>query len=119
MSDEVTRIHSERPWGSFDQFTHNAPSTVKVIRVSAGKRLSLQRHAKRAEYWYALQGSGTATIEDAQEALVPEASVFVPQGAAHRLTAGSEGITVLEIAFGEFDEEDIERIEDDFGRVPT
>lgn len=116
---EIVPTHDERPWGSFDQFTANEASTVKIIRVAAGQRLSLQRHAGRAEYWRALSGSGTAEIDGAENPLTPGASVWIPQGAAHRLSAGPDGIEVLEIALGHFDENDIERLEDDYGRIPS
>jgi quercetin dioxygenase-like cupin family protein len=41
----------------------------------------------------------------------------IPAGATHRLAGGEEGIVVLELALGEFDESDIERVADDFGRT--
>jgi mannose-6-phosphate isomerase-like protein (cupin superfamily) len=110
-------LHDERPWGSFDQFTKNEATTVKIIRVNPGKRLSLQRHAHRAEFWYVLSGNGTAEIDSAEHALTPGVTVEIPVHTTHRLTASDEGITILEIATGEFDEDDIERLEDDYGRV--
>jgi len=107
----------ERPWGGFERFTENEASTVKILRVAPEKRLSLQRHAKRAEYWRVLSGSGTAHVDGTDRAIAQEDTVEVPLGATHRLTAGHEGLTVLEIALGKFDENDIERLEDDFGRL--
>jgi len=117
MKDDVQRVHDERPWGSFDQFTQNQPSTVKVLRVSAGQRLSLQRHHMRAEFWHVLSGNGTADIDGVAHELKPETEVYIGTGMTHRLSAGSDGIVVLEIAFGQFDENDIERLEDDYGRL--
>lgn len=117
MSMLPHRFHEDRPWGSFDRFTSNEPSTVKIVRVSAGKRLSLQRHAKRAEFWRVIEGSGTATVEGAERAVTVGDEVEIPTGATHRLAGGENGIAVLEIAIGEFDENDIERLEDDFGRA--
>lgn len=116
--DEIVPLHDERPWGSFDQFTLNQVSTVKVIRVAAGQRLSLQRHTGRAEFWRVLSGSGIAQVDTAEHPLTAGVDVWIPQGAAHRLSAGTEGIEVLEIALGQFDENDIERLEDDYGRAP-
>lgn len=117
MNENLTRIHDERPWGSFDQFTKNTPSTVKTITVKSGMRLSLQRHQHRAEFWHCISGTGTAEVDGVSHPLSRGIEVFIPVGATHRLTASPEGVTILEIAFGEFDEEDIERIEDDFGRT--
>jgi mannose-1-phosphate guanylyltransferase/mannose-6-phosphate isomerase len=116
MKDGLTPMHEDRPWGSFDRFTQNEPTTVKTIRVSPGQRLSLQRHHDRAEFWRVLDGTGTAEVAGVEYPLALGTDVFVPQGALHRLTAGDNGVEVLEIAFGHFDENDIERVEDDYGR---
>ena len=40
-------VRDERPWGAFERFTLNEPSTVKIITVNAGQTLSLQRHEHR------------------------------------------------------------------------
>lgn len=107
----------ERPWGSFERFTENDVSTVKILHVAPGKRFSLQKHAKRAEFWRCIEGSGVATIDGVETPLSVGNEVLIPIGATHRLTAGNEGIAVLEIITGEYDENDIERLEDDFGRA--
>jgi|SRR5665213_3268220 len=117
MSLLTQREHEERPWGSFDRFTRGEASTVKIITVAAGKRLSLQYHQKRSEFWRVLAGSGTATIGSEEKPAAIGDEFEIAAGAQHRLAAGPEGLTVLEIAFGDFDEGDIVRVEDDFGRV--
>jgi mannose-6-phosphate isomerase-like protein (cupin superfamily) len=111
--------HNEenRPWGSFEQFTLNEASTVKILRVEGGREFSLQRHHHRSEYWKVIEGNGTAIIgKETRDVHVGEV-MEIPQGTLHRLKGGEQGIAVLEISFGEFDENDIERVEDDFGRV--
>ncbi len=113
------RIHECRPWGSFDRFIHNESSTVKILTVAPNKRLSLQRHAHRSEFWYIVSGSGTATIGTKELPAKPKDSFEIPAHTIHRLASGDEGLSVLEISFGKFDEDDIERIEDDFGRIET
>jgi mannose-6-phosphate isomerase-like protein (cupin superfamily) len=114
----LSNAYSEdRPWGSFERFTLNEPTTVKIVRVDAGKKISLQRHAERAEFWRVIEGSGTAYIADEEREIVLDDTVEIPKGALHRLSGGPMGISVLEIAFGEFDENDIERLADDFGRA--
>jgi mannose-1-phosphate guanylyltransferase len=117
MSILPHRYHEDRPWGSFDQFTLNEPSTVKIVRVAAGKRLSLQRHAKRSEFWRVIEGAGTATIGSEERPVAMGDELEIPVGTLHRLQGGPEGVAVLEISTGEFDESDIERVEDDFGRA--
>ncbi len=116
MSLLANRYHEDRPWGSFDRFTSNEVSTVKFLHVAAGQRFSLQRHAKRAEFWKTIDGNGVASIDGVDHHMNIGDEVEIPVGATHRLTGGPDGITVLEIALGEFDENDIERLEDDYGR---
>ncbi len=111
--------HEDRPWGSFERFTHNEISTVKILTVAPSKRLSLQKHAKRSEFWYVISGNGTATIDTKELPAKSKDSFEIPVHTIHRLSSGSKGLSVLEISFGSFDEYDIERIEDDFGRIET
>ena len=110
-------FQEERPWGSFEDFTLNETTTVKILRVSAGKRLSLQKHAQRSEYWKVIEGDGTAQVNEEIIPIKVGDEVQIHVGDLHRLTGGENGIAVLEISFGTFDENDIERVEDDFGRT--
>lgn len=108
---------AERPWGQFEQFVANQRVTVKIITVQPGHRLSLQRHRHRAEMWQALDVPMTVTVDDRSWTLEPGERLVVPAGSLHRLGNDSDRPgRVLEIAFGEFDEADIERLEDDYTR---
>lgn len=114
--DEVFTI--ERPWGSFQQFLSNAPASVKVITVTARQRLSLQRHRLRDEMWQVLDGPADVEIDGLRSRAETGDRVWIPRGATHRLgNSGNVDVRVLEIAFGEFDEDDIERLEDDYRRI--
>ena len=114
----LSNYHEEhRPWGSFEQFTLNEPTTVKILRVDAGKRFSLQKHTHRSEWWKVIEGDGIAQTNEEKRHVVKGDVVELPVGTLHRLEGGENGIAVLEISFGEFDENDIVRTEDDFGRV--
>jgi mannose-1-phosphate guanylyltransferase/mannose-6-phosphate isomerase len=106
-----------RPWGSFERFTLNEPSTVKLIHVEPGQRLSLQRHRDRDELWVALDPG--AVFEVAGRRIEPEVGerVLIRAGDTHRLSSAGPAVRVMEIAFGHFDEDDIERIEDSYGRA--
>ena len=108
---------TERPWGTFEQFTANAISTVKILEVKPQQRLSLQSHQHREELWVALDDGVIAEINGVKRYLKKGEKVVVPREARHRLSSESEQIRVLEIAFGNFDENDITRYEDDFGRI--
>jgi mannose-6-phosphate isomerase len=106
-----------RPWGQFQQFVENSRVTVKVITVHAGCRLSLQKHGHRDEMWQVLDCPIYVEVDGRDwEAEVGEV-VWVPSGAEHRMTnRGERAGRLLEIAFGDFDESDIVRIEDDYAR---
>lgn len=107
----------ERPWGHFRQFVANEPVTVKTITVRPGHRLSLQRHDRRGELWQILDGPMDVVVGDRAWLAQPNELVWIPQGCAHRIgNPGDEPGRVLEIAFGAFEEEDIERLEDDYDR---
>jgi mannose-6-phosphate isomerase len=106
-----------RPWGSFEQLATNVTATVKIITVEAGQRLSLQRHEFRDELWHVLDDGITVNIASEEERVVKGGSVFVPRATTHRIAnTGPKPARVLEVAFGQFDEQDIERLSDDYGR---
>lgn len=107
----------ERPWGRFQQFSSGEPVTVKTITVEPGQRLSLQRHQHRAEMWHVLGDPVRVTVGDRTWDAQQGELVWVPPGALHRLGSadGRPGL-VLELAFGDFDEADIERLQDDYTR---
>jgi mannose-6-phosphate isomerase len=111
-------IKVDKPWGRFEQYTHNLLSTVKIITVAPGGTLSRQYHHHRDELWVILDEG--ARVQLGQEVLEPETGekVFIPRGTVHRLSAtGEKEVRILEISFGEFDEEDIVRLDDVYGRV--
>lgn len=111
------RIRERRPWGHFEQFTENENTTVKLIRVEPHARFSLQRHFKRKEYWYIIAGSGVLHLGDITREVNPGDEIDVPKETLHRMEGGDDGVLFLEITYGDFDEDDIERLADDFGRV--
>jgi len=115
IKDKVFQV--ERPWGNFRQFTHNESSTIKIITVKPNETLSLQSHKKRAEFWHVIVGSGTIEIGEIKKDTIVGDEHEIQIGEKHRLSAGNEGIQVLEIAIGDFDEEDIIHYEDKYGRI--
>jgi mannose-6-phosphate isomerase len=109
---------SERPWGSYRVLHTNDFSQVKEIRVKAGARLSYQTHQKRAEHWFITQGPAIVTIDGVSQTLQAGDSVDIAVGSAHRMAAPStNGVVFIEVQTGTyFGEDDIVRLEDDFGR---
>jgi len=106
-----------RPWGSFRQFTENESTTIKIHHINAGQRLSLQYHNKRSEFWVVLSGNPTIIIGDKITNASEGEEFFVSNKTNHRIEAENDDVQILEIAFGDFDENDNTKIEDDYGRV--
>ena len=108
-----------RPWGFFIVLSDESDHKVKRIVVYPGKRLSLQRHRRRSEHWHIVNGEALVTLNDKEIPLKKGESVDIPVGAAHRIkNTGTENLVFIEIQQGDyFGEDDIERLEDDFGRV--
>ena len=108
---------SERPWGSFEQFVHNEAVTVKIITVAPHQRLSLQSHTHRDELWQVIDGPADVEVDGVPSTVPMGGRAWIPRGSTHRLgNPGGDSVRVLEIAFGHFDEEDIERLADDYDR---
>jgi len=107
-----------RPWGFYRVLADEQDHKVKRIVVYTGKRLSLQRHQHRKEHWYLLSGEALVTRGDEKIQLRGGQAVDIPQGALHRIeNQGTNPVVFIEVQSGTyFGEDDIERIEDDFGR---
>jgi mannose-6-phosphate isomerase len=113
----LTPFTVDKPWGNFREFTKNQPSTVKIITVKAGEQLSLQTHKNRSEFWKVLSGTPDITIGEVVTRANPGDEFQIEAEVKHRIGAPVGDIEMLEVATGDFDEEDIERLEDKYGRV--
>ncbi len=108
----------KKPWGSFIQFTHNEKSTVKILEIKPQEMFSLQSHQKREEFWYVLEGSPTAIISKSKKKYQAGDSIKIAKNTKHRITNNTKKtVKVLEISLGNFDEKDIIRFEDKYGRI--
>ena len=107
-----------RPWGSFRVIETQETFQVKQLVVSPGSRLSLQSHKFRAEHWFVLQGIAKVEIDGLIQNLHAGESVQIPIGSQHRVEAiGDSSLIFIEIQTGSsFDENDIIRYQDDYGR---
>jgi mannose-6-phosphate isomerase len=92
---------------------------VKRIEVHPGRRLSYQGHGRRAEHWFAVSGIAAVTLDGDNVQLRAGQALDIPRNSAHRIAnVGDEPLVFIEVEHGDyFDEDDIERLEDDFGRV--
>ena len=107
----------DRPWGNRLELVRNTPVTVVVLTVNPGEALSLQYHHNRAEYWYVLSGSGTVTVGEEHFPATAGKEYHIPQGVLHRISAETESLRILEISTGTYEDEDIIRTEDKYGRT--
>lgn len=124
MSDEQksdranSPLYDERPWGSFTVLDEGAGYKVKRIEVLPGKRLSYQKHEHRAEHWMMVQGAARVTIDNTDHEVARGGTIDIRLGAAHRIAnLGAEKLIFIEIQQGSYlGEDDIIRLQDDFGR---
>ncbi|MFA5931998.1 MAG: phosphomannose isomerase type II C-terminal cupin domain [Candidatus Paceibacterota bacterium] len=107
----------KKPWGQFDQFTHNEITTVKILSVNRGGSLSLQDHGHRTEFWRIISGHPVVTVGEDIKNANPGDEFTIEKLQPHQLEALNDDVQVLEIAYGNFDEEDIVRIKDKYGRI--
>jgi len=124
MSESADRTGLEtdqRPWGSYTVLDDEATFKVKRIEVRPGKRLSYQRHARRSEHWFIVHGTAVVTLDGERRQVSSGDAVDVPVGTDHRIENASEQpVVFVEVQHGDyFGEDDIVRLEDDYGRTST
>ena len=107
-----------RPWGRWEEYLNEPGYRVKRIVVLPGKRLSLQQHEHRREHWVIVQGSGQFTLDgDVRRVSVGDA-LYIPLGGVHRIENDTDDyLVIIETQLGVCIEDDIIRLEDDFGRA--
>ena len=120
-TDDKGREYSERPWGYLHGARRRDASTTRSSASSSrpGKRLSYQFHAKRAEHWFIVSGQATVILDGVEHDLGPGSSIDIAIGQAHRCeNYGTVPVVFIEVQHGTyFGEDDIVRLEDDFGRA--
>jgi mannose-1-phosphate guanylyltransferase/mannose-6-phosphate isomerase len=107
-----------RPWGFYESLALDSRFQVKRIVVNPGQKLSLQKHFHRSEHWVVVRGAALVT-RDHEELLVGEnESIYLPLGCVHRLeNVGRIPLALIEVQVGSYlGEDDIVRIEDQYGR---
>ena len=109
----------ERPWGRYFVIQEEQDYKIKRIEVEPGNRLSYQYHTKRSEFWLIVSGSALITINDKTSEYKAGNSVSIPVKSKHRVENKYEKLLVfIEIQTGDyFGEDDIIRINDDYGRI--
>lgn len=112
-------MKTERPWGTYTVLESMDSHQVKSITVAPGKRFSYQTHEKRSEYWIVVSGTGTITLDGLSSTCIAGDAFIVDEGVPHRMAnTGDIPLTFVEVQLGVyFGEDDIVRLEDDFGRA--
>lgn len=121
LKHEAVEFHKtvHRPWGSFTILEDADDCKVKRLTVKPGQVLSLQLHHRRAEHWTVVQGTAKVRLGDEEFLLKANESTFIPTETLHRLeNPGDQDVHLIEVQTGDyFGEDDIERLEDIYGRV--
>ncbi len=118
----TTRIQtverSTRPWGWYETVSEVAGHKIKRIGVLPGQQISLQRHHQRAEHWVVVQGTAQVTLGERVFELSEGGHCDIALGEVHRLANRTEApLEIVEVQFGSYlGEDDIERLQDDYGR---
>lgn len=122
-SEERTeaKLHREvyRPWGKYDSVDNGQRFQVKRITVKPGAKLSVQMHHHRAEHWIVVSGTAKVLIDDTEQFVTENESVYIPITAVHALeNPGKVDLELIEVQSGSYlGEDDIVRFEDLYGRV--
>jgi mannose-1-phosphate guanylyltransferase/mannose-6-phosphate isomerase len=126
MTDYVTKPfpaekppvgYVERPWGSFRQFAFNAECTVSLMTVHPGQRLSLQSHTGRGELWIVIDEGAVVQVGEVERECAVNEEIWIRANEKHRLSCrGTKSVRVLEVAFGNWQQDDITRYADDYQR---
>jgi mannose-6-phosphate isomerase-like protein (cupin superfamily) len=115
-----------RPWGSYEilsEFKVDEPgfrdSCIKILRLKPGASLSYQSHKQRNEHWFVVQGIGKVVLNDKEVPIQVGSSIDIKIGDKHRAinTSDHQELIIVESQTGHYDEQDIERFEDEYGRA--
>ncbi|MCI5049359.1 MAG: mannose-1-phosphate guanylyltransferase/mannose-6-phosphate isomerase [Rickettsiales bacterium] len=118
-SEAIEHRRVYRPWGYYEALYIQEGVQVKALSIKPASRMSLQKHEKRSEHWVVIEGEARITVGQEQKIIEANESIFVPVGSAHRIENVSEDdwLKIIEVQSGEYiGEDDIVRIEDDYGR---
>lgn len=116
---EKRKREEKRPWGFYEVLMEKPGYKVKSLTVLPQGEISLQRHAHRNEHWYIVSGEGLVTKNESRVRVLPGDSVDIPANEIHRVTnIGGQNLIFIEVSRGDYlGEDDIERLEDKYGRT--
>lgn len=116
--ERIIHATEKRPWGAYTVLELGEGFKVKSVEIDPHKRLSLQRHRKRAEHWVVITGCAKVTRGGSTKIVRTNESLYIPKGSKHRLeNPGNIPLKIVEVQTGRYlEEDDIERFDDDFIR---
>ena len=108
----------KRPWGSFENLLDEDLCKVKKIIIKPNSAPSYQYHFKREEVWIVVQGEGELKLDDKIKKIDSSSALYIPLKAKHQIrNTGNSDLIFIEVQRGTyFGEDDIVRVEDDYGR---
>ena len=112
----MKKLIDERPWGNFVEYAHNESTTVKILTILPHQELSLQYHEHRKEFWRILKGHPHIVVGGKKVEANPDDEFEIAEKVQHQISANDDEVEILEISFGDFDEVDIVRLKDKYGR---
>ena len=112
-------MKEDRPWGWYDVIDQGNRYKVKSIEVNPNASLSLQKHLHMAEHWVVVEGTAQIEVDGKAFIIKENESTYIPLGSKHRLSnPGKIPLRIIEVQSGSYlEEDDIERFDDDYGRV--
>lgn len=119
LPEATTPARVHRPWGWYQTMDLGERFRVKRLVVLPGKKLSLQKHHHRSEHWVCVRGTAEVVRDDETIIVRENESIYLPLGCMHRLSnPGRIPVEIVEVQTGAYlEEDDIVRVEDDFGRL--
>jgi mannose-6-phosphate isomerase len=114
--EKIPIKHTTRPWGEQWRYANNVECTTSMLRINPGQRLSLQIHSARSELWIILDEGAVVQLGD--KTIYPKKGdeIWIPVGMAHRIGSNGPEVRFMEVCFGNWQQEDIVRLEDDYNR---
>jgi len=114
----LANFHKEkRPWGDFLQFTEDQQTTIKILDIEPKEAISLQYHKMRDEFWYIIRGTAKIVVGEEERTLKSGETVYIKRKTNHRIINDTDDlVAVLEISFGDFEEDDEVILEDKYHR---
>jgi hypothetical protein len=115
----MSNYKEQRPWGEFENILDEKYCKVKKITIKQGQAPSYQYHFKRSEVYVIVQGKASICLDGIEKEYNVGDTIIIPVLMKHQVkNIGEEDLIFIEVQHGEyFGEDDIVRVEDNYGRI--